>query len=237
MNTNKLSFRLSTVAKYVPENAKVADIGSDHAYLPCFLVKNEGTPYAIAGEVAEGPYQSAKRNVLAEGLATQISVRMGDGLDVLENGEVDCITIAGMGGALISSILEKGEAKLESVKRLVLQPNISAVSVRKWLVKNNWELVAEEIIEEDEKVYEILVADRGEVTRPYQGIPIDQGLLLGPFLLQNQNPIFKKKWEMEKKNWERIFSQLEKAVQTEETVQKKIEVMEKIKLVEEAMKR
>lgn len=237
MNTNKLSFRLSTVAKYVPENAKVADIGSDHAYLPCFLVKNEGTPYAIAGEVAEGPYQSAKRNVLAEGLATQISVRMGDGLDVLENGEVDCITIAGMGGALISSILEKGEAKLESVKRLVLQPNISAVSVRKWLVKNNWELVAEEIIEEDEKVYEILVADRGEGTRPYLGFPIDQGLLLGPFLLQNQNPIFKKKWEMEKKNWERIFSQLEKAVQTEETVQKKIEVMEKIKLVEEAMKR
>ncbi|MFL6516530.1 MAG: tRNA (adenine(22)-N(1))-methyltransferase, partial [Bacillus sp. (in: firmicutes)] len=135
MNTDKLSARLEAVAKYVPNGARIADIGSDHAYLPCFLAKNERLAYGIAGEVAVGPFQSAERNVLAEGLTDIISVRMGDGLEVIQEGEVDCITIAGMGGALITSILENGKEKLSSVKRLVLQPNISAISIRKWFIE------------------------------------------------------------------------------------------------------
>ncbi|MEH6955399.1 tRNA (adenine(22)-N(1))-methyltransferase, partial [Neobacillus drentensis] len=98
MNTDKLSARLAAVSKYVPKDARLADIGSDHAYLPCYLAKNEGLPFAIAGEVAMGPFQSAEKNVIAEGLAGVISVRLGDGLEVIGQGEVDCITIAGMGG-------------------------------------------------------------------------------------------------------------------------------------------
>ncbi len=80
LNTDKLSFRLATVAKYVPKGARLADIGSDHAYLPCYLAKNGKIHFAIAGEVAAGPYQSAEKNVLSEGLTEIISVRMGDGL-------------------------------------------------------------------------------------------------------------------------------------------------------------
>ncbi|MDQ0197268.1 tRNA (adenine(22)-N(1))-methyltransferase [Neobacillus ginsengisoli] len=235
MNTDKLSFRLATVANYVPKNAKLADIGSDHAYLPCYLAKNAGLPFAIAGEVAAGPFQSAERNVLSEGLSEIISVRMGDGLDVLKHEEVDCITIAGMGGALIAGILERGKDKLHSVKRLVLQPNISAISIRKWFLENDWELIAEEIIEEDEKIYEILVAEKGEPGKPYILAKKEQGLLLGPFLVQSQNQIFKKKWLLEIKNWQRIVSQLEGAAQTTETNQKKQEILDKIKLVEEAL--
>jgi tRNA (adenine22-N1)-methyltransferase len=235
MNTDKLSNRLATVAKYVPKGARLADIGSDHAYLPCFLAKNEGLPFAIAGEVAVGPCQSAERNVLAEGLATVISVRMGDGLEVIQQGEVDCITIAGMGGALIASILEKGKDKLTSVQRLVLQPNISASSIRKWFVENNWELIAEEILEEDGKIYEILIGEKGDPYKPYNN-NMEMGLLVGPFLVQKQDKTFKKKWAAEMKNWERIYEALEGAAPAPETIEKKQEIIDKLRLVEEALK-
>jgi tRNA (adenine22-N1)-methyltransferase len=235
MNTDKLSARLATVANYVPKGARLADIGSDHAYLPCYLAKKEGLPFAIAGEVAEGPFHLAERNVLAEGLAGIISVRMGDGLEVIQAGEVDCITIAGMGGALIASILENGKDKLSSVKRLVLQPNISAISIRQWLIENNWELIAEEILEEDGKIYEILIGEKGDPYNPYKSDQ-DMGLLVGPFLVQKQNETFRKKWTAEMKNWERIFEALEGATQSPETIEKKQEIIDKIKLVEEALR-
>ncbi|MEH7549753.1 tRNA (adenine(22)-N(1))-methyltransferase [Neobacillus vireti] len=235
MNTDKLSVRLTTVAKYVIEGARMADIGSDHAYLPCYLAKNFKISFAIAGEVAQGPFQSAEKNVLAEGLVDTIAVRMGDGLEVIEPGEVDCITIAGMGGALISSILDNGKDKLDSVQRLILQPNISAISIRTWLLANNWELIAEEIIEEDSKIYEILVAERGDPLKPYL-IKRDEGLLLGPFLLKQKNEIFKKKWIAEMNNWQRISKALEGASETVETIEKRKELTDKIKLVEGVLK-
>ncbi|WP_284036047.1 tRNA (adenine(22)-N(1))-methyltransferase TrmK [Neobacillus sp. 114] len=236
MNAEKLSMRLTAVAKYVPKEARLADIGSDHAYLPSYLVKNAGIPFAVAGEVVRGPYQSAKSNVMAEGLSDRISVRMGDGLEVIESGEIDCITIAGMGGALIASILENGKEKLETVKRLVLQPNISAISIRLWFLENEWELITEEILEEDGKTYEILVAEKGDAKRPYQKNKMEMELLMGPFLIRHQNEIFKKKWLSESSNWKRVKKQLENAAATPETVEKRKEIEDKLKLVEEALK-
>lgn len=227
--------RLETVAKYVPAGARIADIGSDHAYLPCFLAKNTGISFAVAGEVAAGPYHSAERNVQSEGLSSIISVRMGNGLEVIQPGEVDYITIAGMGGSLITSILENGKEKLGSVKRLILQPNISAVSIRKWFMENNWELIAEEIMEEDGKIYEVLVGEKGDPSKPYQD-QLESGLLLGPFLCQKQESAFQKKWTMEIRNWKRIVEQLESAGETAETLEKKQELLNKIKLVEEVLK-
>ncbi|MGG3471259.1 tRNA (adenine(22)-N(1))-methyltransferase TrmK [Neobacillus pocheonensis] len=234
MNTDKLSARLAAVAKYVPKGASMADIGSDHAYLPCFLAKNQGVRFAIAGEVVEGPYQSAKKNVLSEGLSDVIDVRRGNGLEVVQQGEVDCITIAGMGGALITSILDNGKEKLDEVRRLVLQPNISAISIRKWFLENHWRLIAEEILEEDGKIYEVLVAEQGEPYKPYHS-KREMGLLFGPFLIENQNEAFKKKWTAEKRNWKRIFDQLESAVQTQETMEKKQDLLSKLQMVEEVL--
>lgn len=234
MNTDRLSQRLEAVANYIPKGYRLADIGSDHAYLPCYAVKKGIVPSAIAGEVVEGPYQSAKGQVAEEGLTDVIAVRKGDGLEVLSVGEVDVVTIAGMGGALIASILENGKTKLEKVQRLILQPNISALSIRTWLRNNGWELIAENMVEEDEKIYEILVAERGEVDKPYGNL--QEGLLLGPFLMKKQPAPFKKKWQREMTNWKRILTQIEKAEKTAENVKKIEELQQKIRLVEGVVK-
>ncbi len=234
LNTEKLSYRLETVAKYIPSGYRLADIGSDHAYLPCHVIQKGVVHFAIAGEVVEGPFQSAKRQVEEAGLTDKISVRKGDGLEVISTGEVDCITIAGMGGSLITSILEQGKDKLSEVKRLILQPNISAVSIRVWLIQNGWELVAEEILEEDGKIYEILVAEKGDGERPYHH-GLEKGLLFGPFLLEQYSQTFQKKWSAEKNNWTKILLQLDQASDSEDTRLKKQDLIQKVRLVEEVL--
>ena len=233
MNTEKLSQRLEAVANYIPSGFRLADIGSDHAYLPCYAVKKGMVPFAVAGEVVEGPYQSAQRQVKLEGLEEKIIVRKGNGLEVITQGEIDCVTIAGMGGALIASILEEGKNKLDSVKRLILQPNLSAITTRQWLVDNGWELIAEEILEEDNKIYEILVAEKGDPFKPYKNL--QKELLLGPLLMKQSSVSFQKKWRNELKNWQRILTQLENAAESEETIFKKKELKEKIQMVEEVI--
>lgn len=235
MNTEKLSQRLATVVENIPKGNRLADIGSDHAYLPCHAVKKGLVPFAIAGEVVEGPFQSARKQVELEGLTNEVKVRKGNGLEVLSPGEVDCITIAGMGGSLITTILEEGKEKLTGVKRLVLQPNLSASSIRIWLISHSWELVHEEILEEDGKIYEVLVADIGDPLRPYHGKEDEASLLLGPFLLKEKSPIFIKKWQGEVENWKRILASLERAAKTEENKLRIEEITRKIGMVEEVL--
>lgn len=236
MNVKKLSNRLEAVAKYIPEGASIADIGSDHAYLPCNVVKRGIVKNAIAGEVAEGPFQSALDQVKTEGLTERIDVRKGDGLEVVEPGEVECVTIAGMGGALISTILEKGKSKLEGVQRLILQPNVGSFAVRRWLIENGWELVNEEILKEDGKIYEVLIADKGNPLAAYETDCLEEGILFGPFLMREMDPAFIEKWKVEIKNWQRILKQLEEAVQNEETEIRKLAIQNKIRMAEEALK-
>lgn len=185
----RLSKRLATVAEYVPQGARLADVGSDHAYLPLFLVEQGRIEFAVAGEVVQGPYQSALQNVEQAGQSDNISVRLANGLAAVELADqVSTVTIAGMGGRLIAEILEAGKDKLASVERLVLQPNNREDDVRRWLLANGFQLFAEEILEENDKIYEILVAEKGK-----SDLTADQ-LRFGPYLLEEQSATFQKKW-------------------------------------------
>lgn len=231
MNKVKLSNRLHTVCSYIPKDAKLADIGSDHAYLPCYAVLNGIIKRGIAGEVNEGPYQSAKKQVGSLKLEHVIDVRKGDGLQVIAPNEVNVITIAGMGGNLIRSILEEGSAKLSGVTYLILQPNVGAQTLREWLMEHDFELKDEQILEEDGKIYEVLFAVRGDGKKPYTNHEYE--LMFGPVLLRTKNQAFVKKWSAELSGWKKVLKQLENASHTQED---KVESLKrKIKMVEEVI--
>ena len=204
MNNDKLSKRLQKVADFVDDGARLADIGSDHAYLPVNLIKAGKISYAVAGEVVEGPYQSAKTNVAYEGLTSNINVRLANGLSaVLEEDNIDTVVIAGMGGNLIASILEQGLSKLGKGIKLILQPNNGEYRLRQWLVKENYKIVSELILEENDKIYEIIVA---EVVAEVSLSP--EELRFGPILISEKNPVFRKKWLAELRQKEKILENL-----------------------------
>lgn len=215
MNSLQLSKRLEKVASYLCKGANFADIGSDHAYLPCFVCLQDEAATAIAGELNEGPYLSALNQVKAQGLAHRISVRKGDGLAVLTPNEVHQVVIAGMGGTLISQILEQGKDKLLGVNRIIAQPNMDAKTLRNWFFENGFELVEEEIIEEDGHFYEILIADRGVPSRPYTNAH-EKEFYFGPFLMKQKSETFKNKWLEELDKKQKVIQQMKKASQPDE---------------------
>lgn len=234
MNAQQLSHRLTRVAYHVPKGAVVADIGSDHAYLPCYLVLNGVADKAVAGEVVKGPFESARKQVQQEGLTGQIDVRLASGLDAIQPEDgINAVTIAGMGGPLICSILEQGKERLDGVERLILQPNVHAKSIRDWAAANDWVITEEEILKENEKIYEILVLEK--TLSPV--LLTQQQLLMGPELMKQKTEIFREKWICESEQWKNIVASMEATAQTMEIIGKKQELIEKIQLVEEVLQR
>ncbi|TLG81400.1 tRNA (adenine(22)-N(1))-methyltransferase [Vagococcus zengguangii] len=232
MNEQKLSKRLERVASFVPKDAIVADIGSDHAYLPAWLYLNHKIKKAIAGEVVEGPYNSAKSLVASLGLEEHISVRLADGLEVLkaEDG-VTAITICGMGGTLIRDILIRGKAKghLSGKEHLILQPNVGEPTLRRWLQAEGYQILREDILEEDEKIYEIIVAEKTGETTNYD----ERTLFFGPFLGEQKGEVFAQKWQQQLEKYRYILASMEKAEQVDSA--KVTEVKEKISWIEEVI--
>lgn len=227
-----MSERLLAVASFVEQGAVVADIGSDHAYLPSYLIKEGIIQKAIAGEVAIGPFESAKNNVVRQGIENRVTVRLGNGLAAVdENDRVDTITIAGMGGSLIATILMEGIEKLLGVKRIIVQPNIHAKGIREWATVNGWKIVNEAILKEDGKIYEVLVLERGTV------IYDELELLVGPFLLEEKNDSFIEKWRGEIIQWNQVLKAIEQASETPETLKKIEQLTRNIRIVGEVLEK
>ena len=198
-----ISKRLSIVASFVPQGAILLDVGSDHAYLPIELVESGKIERAIAGEVVVCPYQSALKNVKAHGLSEKIQVRLANGLAAFEEtDQVSTITIAGMGGRLIATILEEGLDKLSSVNRLILQPNNREDELRVWLQAHGFQIVTESILEEAGKFYEILVVEAGTMNLSASEVRF------GPFLSQEASPVFVEKWQKEAGKLEYALDQI-----------------------------
>lgn len=191
MNPLSLSHRLERVAAQVPVGAHLADIGSDHAYLPVALVLRGVIPQAVAGEVAQTPFLAARRSVRESGLEHCISVRQADGLAAIEACDrITAVSLCGMGGETIRDILQAGRAHLTRDERLILQPNGGECDLRQWLMDNGYRIRHEEVLRENRFDYEIIVADHGE---PVTYSP--QELFFGPLQLRQRTPAFLAKWQ------------------------------------------
>ncbi|MBM7097087.1 tRNA (adenine(22)-N(1))-methyltransferase TrmK [Bacillus sp. H-16] len=237
MKPQELSERLKKVASYIPEGSRLADIGSDHAKLPCYALERGLIITAVAGEVNEGPLNAAHRNIRAKGMEESIHAKLGDGLQVLDGETVDVITIAGMGGPLIVRILEDGKKRLgASVQRLILQPNVASDHVRKWLYDNQWSLIDEQILEEDGHIYEILVAARSEAPEAvYNKHELEKEMWLGPFLMKQKNSAFELKWSKEREQLKKVKEQLSKGGNTAALTEKKKKIDQYLIWLEEEL--
>ena len=219
-----ISKRLELVASFVPQGSILLDVGSDHAYLPNELVERGQIEAAIAGEVVEGPFQSAVKNVEAHGLKEKIQVRLANGLAAFEEADqVSVITIAGMGGRLIARILEEGLDKLANVERLILQPNNREDDLRIWLQENGFQIVAESILEEAGKFYEILVVKAGQMKLSASDVRF------GPFLSKEVSPVFVQKWQKEAEKLEFALGQIpEKNLEERQVLVDKIQGIKEV---------
>lgn len=158
MNKNALNPRLKKIAELVPKNTCTADIGTDHAYIPIVLVKNGIANRAIASDIKKGPLMRAEDNIRKYALTDKIETRLGPGLETLTPGDAEVIIIAGMGGILMGDILEQSREVTNSAKLLILQPMTAVPELREYLSGNGYEISAEYLEAEEEKLYNIIVA-------------------------------------------------------------------------------
>ena len=153
-----LDKRLSAVAALVRQGSRLADIGTDHAYLPVHLVQAGVCPSAIASDIGAGPLDAARRTVTENGLTSEIALRLGDGLATVSAGEVEDIAIAGMGGETIVMILEAAPWVQNEDIRLILQPMTRAEDLRRWLLHNGFAILEEHLIIDGRHLYPVMAA-------------------------------------------------------------------------------
>ncbi len=170
-----LDKRLRMVASLVRAGSRVADIGTDHAYLPVYLVQAGVVPSGIAADIGEGPLDAAHHTVIAAGLGDSISLRLGDGLAPITADEVDDIVIAGMGGETIAAILAAAAWVKDARYRLVLQPMTRAEDLRRWLLYNGFTVIAERLVRDKHHLYPVMAACYTAAEPPTEEWPIYAG--------------------------------------------------------------
>jgi len=224
----QLSKRLLAVANLVTTGKRLADVGTDHAYIPIYLIQKKQVTKAIAMDIGKGPLQRAKENIQSHGLGEQIETRCSDGVDKLAVGEVDTVVIAGMGGNLVIRIVTAGEDVLKNVSELILQPQSDIGLVRRFLQSNNYQICKEDMVVEDGKYYPMMCVSHGKMTElselEYE---------YGPLLLKMKNPCLKQFLEREQEQYQEIRKKLQKNM-TDKTKVRLAEVEVKLQQIERA---
>ncbi|QVK20264.1 SAM-dependent methyltransferase [Mycoplasmatota bacterium] len=192
----KISKRLKKCADYVLPNSIVADVGTDHALLPIYLIENNIASKVIASDVCKGPLKMALKNVKQNNLEDKIEIILSDGIEHLNN-VVDTLIISGMGGKLIATILT--HENINKFKRLILQPNVASNILRIHLQEIGFKIIYEEMIYEKESYYEILVCEKGEMNLS------EREIFFGPIIINNKTKNFINHYQNELNKYENII--------------------------------
>ncbi len=226
----RLSKRLSVSASLVPEGAVLADVGTDHAFLPIFLCETGRIQRALALDVAEGPLSRAREHIKEAGLESKIEVRHSDGLAALRPLEADTVSLLGMGGALIMRILSAHDPRRLQVRTLLLGPQSEVPVLREFLLREGYRIETERLVEEDGKFYFLLLVNtEGGSELPYSA----PELLYGRTLLSQKDPVLSSYFMQRKKILEEIQKNLA-ASHTKDAAERLAEVQAELELIKES---
>lgn len=225
-----MNLRLKTLAKMVDHNSRVADIGTDHAYLPIELVKNGRVKFAIASDIGQGPLLNAKKDIEEAGLQDSIETRLGNGLETIsKKDEIDTVIVAGMGGKLMTEILNSAWLKGFHFPTLILEPNVGESGVRSWLMIHGYKIIQEKILAEAGHIYELIKAVLTKKVKPLT----EKELLFGPVIVQDKEPVFYEKWQNQLEYNQKLLLNLNRARKKDTERIKQLEYQ--IKLIKEEL--
>ncbi|MBT9777968.1 SAM-dependent methyltransferase [Clostridium sp. MCC353] len=199
----KLSRRLEMVASFVEPGSRIADIGTDHAYVPIWLVEEKRAVSAIAMDVRPGPLERAQNHIKTYGMEGRIETRLSDGVSRLKPDEADTVIIAGMGGELVIHILEEGRHVWNSVKTWILSPQSELGKVRRYLEEQGFCIVKEDMTCEEGKYYTVMKVVRGSMFLEKEAY-----YLYGRYLAEHKNPVLKEFLEKETLLYQKVLEQL-----------------------------
>ncbi len=219
----ELSARLQAVADLITPGGRVADIGTDHGFIPVYMLEAQRAVSAIAMDVNKGPLQRAQQTIALHNMEEKIETRLSNGMQHLAPGEADSAVIAGMGGALTITILEQSPETVDSLQELILQPQSEIGKVRSWLYAHGWQIAAENMIFEDGKYYPMMRAVHGKAQ-----MPDTAELLYGPMLLADRHPVLRRYLDWESGIFQGIAGKLE-AAKGDGAAERKEELAEKIR--------
>ena len=181
----KISKRLAAIASFVPQNAKILDVGCDHGLLDIYLFQNNQAKKIIASDVKRSALKNAIDNIKKNNLTKKIETREGNGLEVIkENDLIDTVVLSGMGALTIIEILKKGKEKLKSINHIIVQSNTKLELLRKEIIKMNYYIEDEQIIKDSNKVYIIIKFTKGQ--RKYT----KKEIYFGPILIKKNTTLF-----------------------------------------------
>lgn len=190
----RLSERLNKIAKYVGYEEDIGDIGTDHGYLPLYLLEKNPRRKAIFCDINPGPLKKTEsiiRKECPQSNPEDFDLRLGNGLEPLENNEVDAVVIAGMGGILIKEILEKDLDKTRSFNKIIVQPRTAADKLRRWLVERELFIADEDLAEEKRRFCEIIVIEPS-VNKINTEFGDDLDYRFSPILSEKKIPLVRK---------------------------------------------